>query len=180
MVAIHFVTVSLVNLASKKGFWFIVIERTAKHMIHHTTILMQIIEEALHNVIAVHGQIQRVSKFGNSVLITLKDGTKYKQSLISKDVSRAVMDEPHPAENKLKVAVNALIYIKNKGFDINDDTGNKLGYIAQQTLAAIDSDKWATTSMECEICNHKWQAVHPVECIVLECPNCHYMNKQNT
>ena len=75
---------------------------------------------------------------------------------------------------------NALLYIKNKGFDINDKTGNWLGVIAQRTLLVksdIQEGKWATTSMICELCEHKWQAVHPASCKVLECPKCKYANE---
>jgi len=58
----------------------------------HLYKLMQIIETALHNVIIVHGKIKNVSKIGNSAVITFEDKTVYKQPLVSKETSRAVMD----------------------------------------------------------------------------------------
>jgi|LakMenE01Jun11ns_1017448.scaffolds.fasta_scaffold9787227_3 hypothetical protein len=49
------------------------------------------------------------------------------------------------------------------------------------------SEKWATTSIKCCLCGHYWQAVYPVQVVVilgeenirypeLECPNCEYKN----
>lgn len=49
------------------------------------------------------------------------------------------------------------------------------------------SEKWATTNMICEVCGHYWQAVYPVQVLVilgqesikypeLECPNCKNKN----
>ena len=58
----------------------------------HLYELMQQIEKSLQDVIIVHGQIKKVSKIGNSMAIFFNDGTIYKQALVSKETSVAVMD----------------------------------------------------------------------------------------
>lgn len=34
---------------------------------------------------------------------------------------------------------------------------------------------WATTSINCDLCGHKWRAVHHIDSDRLECPNCKNM-----
>lgn len=34
---------------------------------------------------------------------------------------------------------------------------------------------WTNTSVNCDLCRHKWQAVHHIESDRLECPNCNNM-----
>jgi hypothetical protein len=35
-----------------------------------------------------------------------------------------------------------------------------------------NNGKWAVTHVKCDLCSHKWVAVHPVECERLECSGC--------
>ncbi len=58
---------------------------------YHTAI-MGYIEEALDNVVEVHGQITKVVKQGNSVIIVFVDGAVYKQPLVTRESVKAVFD----------------------------------------------------------------------------------------
>ena len=40
-----------------------------------------------------------------------------------------------------------------------------------------EKEDWTTTSIECDFCSHKWQAVHPAELCKLECPKCGNMTR---
>lgn len=58
--------------------------------------LMQQIENSLSDIISVHGQIKKVSKIGNSMIIWFNDGNIYKQPLVSKQTDMAVLDALTP------------------------------------------------------------------------------------
>lgn len=58
----------------------------------HLYKLIQIIEKSLTDVVCVHGEIYKVSKVGNSVVVYFKDGNVYKQPLVTKERTVAVLD----------------------------------------------------------------------------------------
>ena len=54
--------------------------------------LINQIKQSLNDIILVHGQIKKVSKIGNSMVIWFADGNVYKQSLVSKETNIATLD----------------------------------------------------------------------------------------
>ena len=44
-------------------------------------------------------------------------------------------------------------------------------------LATYGGAKTQQNNVECEICKHKWNALYPDECEMLECPNCKQMTE---
>lgn len=53
-----------------------------------------------------------------------------------------------------------------------------MNYMKSIDICTRDEDKgWGITQMICELCTKMWQAVYPIECKELECPNCSKMNE---
>jgi hypothetical protein len=55
--------------------------------------VIQTVEKYLKDTVSIHGEILRVSKIGNSIVIYFKDGNVYKQPLITLERNVAVLDD---------------------------------------------------------------------------------------
>lgn len=58
----------------------------------HESEIIQILNDAFLKIVKREGKIKKVSVLGNSIVIWFSNGNIYKQPLISKDCSQAVLD----------------------------------------------------------------------------------------
>lgn len=54
------------------------------------------------------------------------------------------------------------------------DKGNIFQLMINQSEKAKE-DEWCSTDVVCDLCSHKWIAVHPTGVEKFECPNCNNM-----
>jgi hypothetical protein len=161
-----------------------VFRRVAKEgMVEYSPNAFPITHKTLYNVIlktAKQYAAQEVAKVISKYQVIDDENESLKQRVKELEEEQYVVSGNKSIQAKLDMFTNALIYIKNKGYDINDLTGNSLGYIAQQALMAsndVKEGQWGVREMECILCEKKWVAVFPIECTQLECPNCNKLNQ---